>query len=149
MSAVHGGLIVHLQVTGIMMAALAVLNLALPRFLRWREELASLSLLNRQVFQVHAFFIALIVALFAALLLTSSHALLEPTRLSRAVLAGLTIFWGTRMLIQWFYYSPALWRGNRVNTTVHCLSSMGWTYMTTTFAAALWVNLSQAGLTAR
>ena len=70
------------------MAALAVLNLALPRFLRWREELASLSLLNRQVFQVHAFFIALIVALFAALLLTSSNALLEPTQLSRAVLAG-------------------------------------------------------------
>ena len=65
------------------------------------------------------------------------------------ILAGLTIFWGTRMLIQWFYYSPALWRGNRVNTAVHLLSSMGWTYMTTTFAEALWVNLSQAGLTAR
>jgi len=144
MSDVHGGLILHLQITGIMMAALAVLNLALPRYLRWREELAPLSLLNRQVFQVHAFFIALIVALFAALLLTSSNALLEPTRLSRAVLAGLTIFWGMRMLIQWFYYSPALWRGNRVNTAVHCLSSIGWTYMTTTFAAALWVNLSQA-----
>jgi hypothetical protein len=149
MTDVHGSLVLHLQITGIMMAALAVLNLALPRFLRWRDELAPLSLLTRQVFQVHAFFIALIVALFAALLLTSSNALLEPTRLSRVVLAGLTIFWGMRMLIQWFYYSPALWRGHRVNTAVHCLSSIGWIYMTTTFAAALWVNLSQASQVTR
>ena len=144
MTAVHQSLAMHLQITGVLMAALAALNLALPRRLGWREELASLSLLNRQIFRVHAFFIVLIVALCAALLLTSSDALLEPTRLSRAMLAGLTIFWGMRMLAQWFYYSPALWRGNLVNTVLHCVCSAAWIYMTTTFAAALWMNVSNA-----
>ena len=52
----------------------------------------------------------LVVALTSALLLTSAEALLEPTRLSRAVLLGLTVFWGLRMLMQWFFYSPQVWR---------------------------------------
>ena len=142
-------LLVNLRAVGVFMGALALLNLFVPRHLRWREDLERVSLVNRQIFEVHALFLVLILAMFSALLLTSSDALLEPSRLSRLMLGGLTIFWGARMLVQWFYYSPALWRGNRVNTAVHLLSSMGWTYMTTTFAAALWVNLSQAGLTAR
>src|SRR5262245_31465909 len=134
----------QLQIVGVLLALLAVVNLALPRWLSWRDDLASLSLLNRQIFRVHALFITLIVALFSALLLTCGPELLEPTRLSRAVLIGLTSFWGARLLVQWFYYSPALWRGNPVNTAVHYLSSAGWAYMTATFAAALWVNLSTA-----
>jgi hypothetical protein len=141
MTEAHDSLVMHLQIAGLMMAVLVALNLALPGRLRWREELATLSLLNRQVFRVHSFFITLIVALFSALLLTSSDELLEPTRLSRAILAGLTIFWAARMLIQWFYYSPKLWRGNRFNTAVHCLFSVVWVYMTTTFAVALWMSL--------
>jgi hypothetical protein len=48
------------------------------------------------------------------------------------------------MLVQWFYYSPAVWRGNRFNTTMHCVFSAAWVYMTTTFAAALWSNLARA-----
>ena len=136
--------LLHLQIVGVLLALLAAVNLALPRWLRWGEEMAPLSLLSRQIFQVHGLFIALIVALFSALLLTCGPELLEPTRLSRAVLIGLTTFWGTRLLVQWFYYSPALWRGNRVYTAVHCLCSMGWAYVTATLAAALWVNLSRA-----
>jgi hypothetical protein len=134
--------LLHLQIVGVLLALLAVVNVALPRWLGWREEMAPLSLLNRQIFQVHGLFIALIVALFSALLLTCGPELLEPTRLSRAVLIGLTTFWGVRLLVQWFYYSPALWRGNRVHTAVHYLCSMGWAYMTATLAAALWLNLS-------
>jgi hypothetical protein len=138
-----GGLLLHLRITGVMLALLVVVNLFVPRRLGWREDMATLSLVNRQIFEVHSIFIVLIVALFSALLLAYGDALLEPTRLSRAVLAGLTVFWGLRMLIQWFYYSPAVWRGNRFNTAMHYLFSAAWTYMTTTFAAALSNNLAR------
>lgn len=47
------------------------------------------------------------------------------------------------MVMQWFYYSPAVWRGNRFNTAVHSVFSSVWVYMTTTFGAALWSNLSR------
>ena len=99
--------------------------------------MARLSLLNRQIFQVHSIFLVLMLALISALLLTSADALLEPTRLSRAVLAGLTIFWGLRMLMQWFFYSPELWRGHRFNTAMHCVFSTIWVYVTGVFAMAL------------
>jgi hypothetical protein len=129
----------NLRLVGLMMIALVFVNLLVPRRFRWREELAGVSLLNRQIFQVHGMFIVLTLALFAVLLLTSSDALLVPSPLSRAVLAGLTIFWGARMLAQWFVYSPDIWRGNRFRTVMHYVFSATWIYVTVTFAAALWM----------
>jgi hypothetical protein len=131
-------LLTHLRLVGVIMAALVVVNLFVPGRLRWREELARVSLVNRQIFQVHTMFIVLILAMFAVLLLTSAEALLEPTRLSRLVLGGLTIFWGLRMLTQWFYYSPAIWRGNRFHTVMHAVFSVAWVYVTLVLATAFW-----------
>jgi hypothetical protein len=135
-------LLLHLRIVGVFMALLVVVNLFVPVRLRWREEMGRLSLVNRQIFQVHSIFIVLTLALFSALLLTSGDALLERTRLSRAALIGLTTFWGLRMLMQWFYYSPEVWRGDRFNTVVHYAFSGAWIYVTTIFAAALWSNFA-------
>jgi hypothetical protein len=134
-------LLLNLRVVGVFMAILVVVNLFVPARLHWREEMARLSLVNRQIFEVHSIFIVLMLALFSALLLASGDALLQRTRLSRAVLIGLTVFWALRMLMQWFYYSPDVWRGNRFNTVVHYAFSGAWVYVTMTFAAALWSNL--------
>lgn len=131
-------LLTHLRIVGIIMAILVVVNFFVPARLRWREELARVSLVNRQIFQVHTMFIVLILAMFAVLLLTSADALLEPTRLSRLVLGGLTIFWGVRMLTQWFVYSPAIWRGDRFNTAMHGMFSVAWVYVTAVLGAAFW-----------
>jgi hypothetical protein len=128
------------------MAVLVAVNLAVPRRFRWRQETARLSLLNRQIFQAHAFFIVLTLALFSALLLTCSNALLVPSRLSRAVLLGLTIYWTARMLAQWVFYSPEIWRGNRLNTVMHYLFSAIWIYVTAALVAALWVNFSNGAI---
>lgn len=123
-------LVFHLRVVGVLMALLVVVNLFVPGRFNWREELSRLSLLNRQIFQAHTVFIVLLIALMSALFLTCAEALLEPTRLSRAMLMGLTIFWGLRALMQWFFYSPQVWRGNRFNTVMHGVFSLGWIYVT-------------------
>jgi len=134
-------LLVHLRIVGVVMACLVVMNLYVPWRFHWREELARLSLLNRQIFEAHAVFLVLTLALISALLLTCGDALLEPTRLSRAILIGLTIFWTLRMLMQWSFYSPENWRGHRFNTAMHYLFSAIWVYVSTVFAAALWATL--------
>jgi hypothetical protein len=136
-----GVLLIHLRIAGLLLAMLAVVNLFVPGYLRWREEMPALSLVNRQIVHVHNVFINLTVALCSALLLTSADALLVPSRLSRALLVGLTVFWGLRMLMQWFYYSPAVWRGDRFRTGVHVIFSAGWVYTAATFTAALWSTL--------
>jgi hypothetical protein len=138
-------LVTHLRFIGVLMAALVVVNFFVPGRFHWREEMARLSLVNRQIFQVHTIFIMLTIAMFSVLLLTSAETLLEPTRLGRMVLGGLTIFWGVRMLIQWFFYSPAIWRGNRFNTVMHGVFSVAWIYVTAVFATALWTSFSHAG----
>jgi hypothetical protein len=135
-------LLIHLQIAGVLLAVLVAINLYVPHRFRWREEMAGLSLLNRQIFQAHSAFIILTLALFSALLLTSADALLEPTRMSRAVLIGLTIFWGARALAQWLFYSPAIWRGNRFNTVMHGVFSVVWVYFATTFGAALYYTFT-------
>jgi hypothetical protein len=127
----------HLRIVGVIMAGLVVVNLFVPRRFHWTEELARLSLINRQIFQAHSIFLVLTLALFSALLLTSADALLEPTRLARAILAGLTVFWGLRMLMQWFFYSPATWRGHRLHTALHWVFSATWVYVVAVFATAL------------
>ena len=135
-------LLLHLRLAGVVMASLVVVNLMVPGRFHWREEMSRLSLVNRQIFQAHSVFLVLTLALFSALLLTCGPALLEPTRLSRAVLAGLTVFWGLRMLMQWYFYSPSIWRGHRFNTVMHYTFSVVWVYFTTVFAVALWANLT-------
>ena len=116
-------IVIQLRVTGAMIALLVLVNLVVPRRFHWREEMARLSLLNRQIFQVHAVFLVLILAMMSALLLTSADALLVPGRLSRALLTGLVLFWGLRMAMQWWFYSPETWRGNSFNTLMHIVFS--------------------------
>lgn len=134
-------LVVHLRTGGVAIAALVVVNLFVPARLHWREEMSRLSLVNRQIFQVHSVFLVLTLALLSMLLLTCARALVEPTQLSRAVLIGLTIFWGLRMVMQWCFYSSELWRGHRFNTIVHYAFSALWIYLTAVFSTALWFNL--------
>ena len=131
-------LAVHLRIVGAIMAALVVVNLAVPSRFHWRDDLSRVSLLNRQIFQAHTFFIIVLLGLLAALFGLYADALLEPTPLSRAILAGLTIFWALRMLMQWFFYSPAIWRGHRFNTVMHGLFSAAWVYVTAICGLALW-----------
>jgi hypothetical protein len=137
MTAAPQTLLVHLRIVGVVMAWLVIVNLYVPLRFHWREEMARLSLLNRQIFEAHAAFLVLTLALFSALLLTRGDALLEPTRLSRAILVGLTIFWTLRMLMQWGFYSPEIWRGHRFNTAMHYSFSVIWIYVTGVFAVAL------------
>jgi hypothetical protein len=142
-----GFLLLNLRLVGLMMAGLAVLNLFVPKRFHWEEELARLSLLNRQIFQIHSVFLLLVLGMFAALLLVCGRDLLEPTRLARTVLTGLTVFWVLRMLAQWFFYSPDIWRGDRFKTLVHGVFSVAWVYVSAVFATALWINLATAAST--
>jgi hypothetical protein len=128
----------NLRAAGVLLAVLVVVNLFVPSRFGWRADLSRISLLNRQIFQAHSVFLILTLGLSSALLLTSADALVEPSRLARALLLGLTIFWAVRMLMQWFFYSPDIWRGNRFFTAMHVAFSVAWVYMTAVFGAALW-----------
>jgi len=106
------------------------------RFFRWEQELVAVSLLTRQVFFVHNFFIGLTVILGGAASFFGANALLLPNTLSRAALSGMATFWLCRLLAQFFGYDSAIWRGNRFRTFMHVAFSLLWCYVTATYGIA-------------
>lgn len=128
----------HIQIIGAALIVLGAAHAAFPRYFGWNQELKSLSLLARQVFLVHCFFIALLLVLLGIASLFYADALLQPTPLSRVILTGLVLFWACRLIVQFAAYDSAIWRGNRFFTTMHVVFSVFWTYVVLTYGAALW-----------
>ncbi|OYQ48475.1 hypothetical protein CHU92_00675 [Flavobacterium cyanobacteriorum] len=123
---------IHYKIIGVLLMALAFFHLIFPKYFNWKDELKSLSLINRQMMTVHTFFIALVVFLMGLLCLTSTTELIE-TNLGRKISLGLGIFWSTRLFIQFFGYSTALWKGKAFETVLHILFSLLWTYLSAVF----------------
>lgn len=127
----------HLKIVGALLVTIALANTQFGRYFQWKKELGQLSLLTRQIFQVHGFFIALVVGLMGVCSLFYTDALLGSGALSRIVLTGLVMFWLSRLAIQFFVYDPAIWRGRRFYTVMHVAFSIFWIYVVLTYSAAL------------
>jgi len=132
----------HIQFVGALQILLAFAHITFKDRFNWKEETARLSLLNRQIFYVHAVFICVVLALFGLLSLLCANELLAHNRLAAFVLAGITFFWMLRWLFQFFVYDSRLWKGNRFNTNVHLFFSAVWTYFACVYATALWNQIN-------
>jgi hypothetical protein len=128
---------VNLRIVGALLICAGVGHVALPRALGWREDLAQVSLLNRQVGTVHVFFIGLTCVLLGALPLLMPEELLGRDRLPGAVLVVEAIFWGARLLVQLAVFDRSLWLGDRRRTLAHVAFSALWAYVTGVFVWAL------------
>lgn len=117
------------------MIAIALGHMTFPRYFEWKEELARLSLINRQMMKVHSFFIALTVFLLGLLCLTSPTEL-SGTDLGRKISLGIGVFWTARLAIQLLGYSTRLWRGKSFATLVHVILTVTWIYFSMVF---LWI----------
>ena len=125
-------MLLQLRIIGFALVVLALLHAAFARYFNWRAEFAPVSLINRQMMYVHTFFVAFMVLLMGVLCLTSAPDLVG-TPLGRRVALGCGIFWLARLLIQFFGYSPELWRGKRFETGVHVVFIGFWTYLSAVF----------------
>lgn len=128
----------HLRVAGALLLLLSLVHVPMPRELGWKEDLAKLTPVNRQVFLVHNAFIVLTLVLMGSLALFYAPELAAPGRLAGAVLSGLTLFWGLRLFTQQFVYDRSLWRGNRRYTAVHVVFTLLWLYLTAVFGWGWW-----------
>jgi hypothetical protein len=99
---------------------IAGLNLRLDRLLAWDTELATVSLLLREVFHVHKWFISMILVLFGTLTIRFATEIgTGSLEIARWLAAGIGLFWAIRTVIQWAYYDTAHWRGKAGRTAVH------------------------------
>src|SRR5262245_65001061 len=119
---------IHIQIVGVLLLALGTTHVFFGRYFGWKEELATLSLLTRQVFIVHCFFIALILMLLGICSLFYADTLLAPNALSRVLLAGIVVFWLCRLVVQLFVYDSKIWKGRRFYTEIHIVFFLIFTY---------------------
>jgi hypothetical protein len=126
---------IHLKIVGSLLIALSGMHIVIPKYFKWEQELTSLSLITKQILYVHTFFIAFIVLLMGLLCLNYSHELVYDP-FGRVISLGLFGFWLTRLIFQFFVYSPKVWRGKKFETVMHVVFSLTWFYLTAVFLFA-------------
>ena len=83
---------------------IAVSNLWVPRILQYRENLAKVSPMVRQVFVVHSIYTVLVLLAFSALCFFFAPELAGNSPLGRFLSAFLAVFWLLRVVLQFAYY---------------------------------------------
>jgi hypothetical protein len=122
----------HIKIIGFCLVGLGLLHAFFPSQFNWKQELSSLSIMNREMMYVHTFFIAFTLFLIGLLCLTASAELIG-TPFGKRISLGLGVFWILRLFVQFFVYSSKTWRGKRLETIIHILFAIFWTYLSVIF----------------
>ena len=109
-----------LQIVAITQLGVAALNLFLPRILKWKEDIARMPLLLREVFHVHAWFISITLSIFGVMTWRFASEMAAGTNEAlRWLDAGISVFWAIRAALQVVYYSSSHWRGLLLRSAIH------------------------------
>ena len=93
-----------LRLAGVLQFAILGASALVPQVLDWRANLARLHPFLRQLFWVYGTFIVLVIVAFGTLTLLHSHTLAAGDALARSVSAFISIFWLSRLAVQWFVF---------------------------------------------
>ena len=121
-------MILALQISGALLLVLALIHIGFPRYLKWRDELPRISLINAEMLKVHTLFVALTVAGIGWISLFYAHDL-SRAPFGKTVSIGIAIFWTARLGVQFFGYSSELWRGKRFETVMHVVFVGWWAWL--------------------
>jgi len=100
---------------------LAAASLAIPKALKWREDMATVRTLTRRVFWTYAAYIWMTHICFGCLSVLRPEVLLDGTLLGGLVAAFMTLWWGARLVIQFLVFD----RSARPEGTKFLLGELG------------------------
>ncbi|HKQ87005.1 MAG TPA: hypothetical protein VJS43_09560 [Candidatus Acidoferrales bacterium] len=125
-----------LWIAGAVQLVIAFANLILPGKLKYRENLARVTPIVRQIFVVHSAYIVSTVVLFAAITFGFASELASGRGLGRFLAAAIALFWLCRIPVQFFYYEKTLRRENRSGDAAIILALF---FLAATYATAAFV----------
>jgi hypothetical protein len=99
-----------IQIAGGLQLITAAANFFLPAKLKYRENLAKVSPIIRQIFTVHATYIVLVLIGFGLICLLFPADLCGASPLGKFLCEFLAVFWGLRVVLQILYYDRAVKR---------------------------------------
>src|SRR5258708_23114582 len=95
-----------LMIGGLLHFGILIASGLVRRVLDWRGELRKLPPLFAQLVWVHGAFIVLTIIGFGVLSVVNAADLATGTSLARSVCALIAVFWGSRLAVQFFYFTP-------------------------------------------
>lgn len=93
-----------ITIGGVLHLGILIASALVPNTLDWRNELAKLRPLSRQLVWVHGVFIVLVIVAFGVLSLALAGSLADGTPLARGVCAFVATFWLARLGVQFFVF---------------------------------------------
>ena len=125
---------------GIATFLVAAAGCGVPRVLRWREDLARLRPLNRQIFWTYSGYILCTNLCMAVLATFAPGLLLSGTPLAAAVSGYICVYWGARLVIQFVYYDRSDAPNGAVFEFAHYAFAAIFLYLTVVFGACCLAN---------
>ena len=109
-------------IAGAVHLILVLANGVVPKKLGYRENLARVSPIIRQVFVLHTIFILLTITAFAALCFFFAPALAAGSGLARAISGFIALYWLLRLALQFLYVDKETRRAHRLGDWAYSLA---------------------------
>lgn len=93
-----------LKLGGAVQLAILFASVQVPRMLNWRAELANLKPFLRQLFYVYGVFIVLTIVGMGLISIAFASEIASSAGLGRAFAAFVFVFWGLRLVVQFFVF---------------------------------------------
>src|SRR5262245_31595455 len=97
-------LAILILIGGVLHFGILLASALTPRVLDWKKELTKLDQLTRQLVWVHGAFIVLVIIGFGVISVALPAELAAGTRLARGVCGFISLFWLTRLAVQFFVF---------------------------------------------
>jgi hypothetical protein len=129
---------------GLGQIALVAASLSIPRLLHWKEQVALLRPLTRQVFTTYAYYIVGTNLSFALISVLAPGWLLEGSGLGACVTGFIALYWGTRLVVQFFYYDRRDAPAGAIFRVAEAALVLLFLFLTSTYGLALAHNLRES-----
>jgi len=130
-----------LRVAGLAQIVLILGSVGIPLVLNWKEGLAPLSKLTRQMFLVYSLYIWITNLCFGVLSLLAPGHLLDGSVLAACVTGFILGYWLLRMVIQWSYFDISELPSTRLHVAARWSLEVLFTALTVVYALAFTHNL--------
>ena len=126
---------------GIGQLAIVIGSLAIPRVLRWSDDVAKLRPLTRQVFWTYAGYIWATNLCFGLISTLAPEWLIDGSPLAAAVSGFIALYWGARVVIQFNYFDRSDAPAGFIFRVAEFVLISLFVFFTATYGCAATVNI--------
>ena len=128
---------IALYMAGLAHFGILIASATAPKALDWKRHLDKLPLLLRQMFWVYGVFIVIMIICFGVItMLFAPEFAAGENLIGKAVCILIAIFWGTRLIVQFFVFDAKPWLTNWIYKTGYHLLTVIFIFITAVYTWA-------------